>query len=70
MEMIKSGKVTMAFNRVKGGMDVLVPVDLDVIDAEYKGDKVVRKRSKESLANFNDCFGKLLDQAVSSLNKE
>lgn len=71
MEMIDTKKVTVAFNRKKNGMDVLVPVDLDVIDAEYPGgDSVVRKRSKETLANFSDCFLTLTNQAERSLDKK
>lgn len=70
-EMTNSGKITVAFNRKKGGLDVLVPVDLDVIDAEYSGgDKVVRKRSKETENNFIDCIETLTKQAINSLDKK
>ena len=71
MEMMDTKKVTVAFNRKKNGMDVLVPVDLDVIDAEFSGgDRVVRKRSKDTVANFDNCFLKLVEQARSSLDKK
>lgn len=70
-EMMDSRKVTVAFNRRKNGIDVLVPVDFDVIDAEYPGgDSVVRKRSKETVINFSDCFLTLANQAERSLDKK
>lgn len=68
-EMMDSRKVTVAFNRKKGGMDVLVPVDLDVIDAEYLGgDKVVRKRSEETILSFAGCSSTLAKQAERRLD--
>lgn len=35
LEMLESGKVTIGFNRKKDGLDVLLPIDLKVFDAEY-----------------------------------
>lgn len=70
-EMMDTQKITVAFNRIKNGMDVLVPVDLDVIDAEYPGgEKVARKRSKKTLDNFSDCLITLANQAKQSLDKK
>jgi len=70
-EMMDLRKVTIAFNRKKNGMDVLVPVDFDVIDAKYPGgDKVVRKRSSDTMANFAGCSTTLAKQARSSLDKK
>ena len=67
-EIINSGKVTVGFNREKGGMDVLVPIDLSVSDAEYlDGDKVVRERSNEAVSNFKICSATLLNQMQESL---
>lgn len=69
-EILNAGKVTVAFNRRKGGMDVLVPIDLYVADAEYPGgDKVVRKRSSEALDNFTSCASTLATQAKESLKQ-
>lgn len=71
VEMMDLGKVTVAFNREKNGIDVLVPVDLDVIDAKYPGgDSVVRQRSKKTLANFSDCSLTLMNQTLRSLDKK
>jgi len=70
-EMMDLGKVTVAFNRKKNGIDVLVPVDFDVIDAEYPGgDKVVRKRSSDTMANFARCSTTLVKQAERSLDNK
>ena len=67
-EIIDSGKVTVAFNRKKGGMDVLVPIDLSVSDVEYlDGDKVVRKRSNDAMSNYAICSTTLLNQVRESL---
>lgn len=70
-EIMDSGKVTVGFNRKKDGMDVLVPIDLSVSDAESPdGDKVVRKRSNEAVSNFAICSTTLLNQAKESLLSE
>lgn len=70
-DMVKSRKVTVAFNRKLNGLDVLVPIDLDVIDATYPGgNAVTRVRSKVTMNDFMDCFLKLIDQAKTSLEKK
>ena len=70
-EIMDSGKVTVGFNRKKGGMDVLVPIDLSVSDVEYlDGDKVVRKRSNDAMSNYAICSTTLLNQAKESLLSE
>lgn len=74
VEMVDTGKVTIAFNRKKGGIDVLVPVDLTVIDAEYQGEgnvftgKVVRKHSNEGPLQFLSCVGEVLEQAKQAIS--
>jgi len=63
-EMLESGKVTIAFNRKIGGMDVLVPVDLRVADSKVlKKKKVNREISDKSLHDFAECASKLSYQA-------
>lgn len=70
-EMVESQKVMLGFNRKVNGLDVLIPIDLDVIDATYPGgNTVARVRSKATMNDFTDCFLKLLDQAESSLKKK
>lgn len=66
LEMLESGKVTIGFNRHKGGLDVLVPIDLKVFDAEYPSSgNVVRKRSNEAITEFLGCYKELLEQGIS-----
>lgn len=63
-EMLESGKVTIAFNRKKNGMDVLVPVDLRVVDSKVlKNKKVNREITGKSLHDFAECAAKLAYQA-------
>lgn len=67
-EMIRAEKITIGFNRTPKGMDVLVPIDLDVIDATYPGGtKVSRVRTNETMKDFMGCYLTLLDQAKTSL---
>lgn len=66
-ELVESRRVTLAFNRKEGGLDVLVPLELDVIEANSVGTKVTRKRSGERVSEFLACFQKLLSEAEASL---
>jgi len=66
VEMLASGKVTIGFNRKKDGLDVIVPIDLKVFDAEYlSSGKVIRKRSDETITQFLLCFKELLEKGTS-----
>ena len=70
-DILKSKKVTVAFNRKDGGLDVLVPIELDVADSTYpKGDTVLRVRSGETMKNFMGCHMALLDQAMKQIDKK
>ena len=69
-EMMASKKITVGFNREKGGMDVLVPIDLNVIGVESVGDRLVRKRSKETMRNFTECNSKLMYELRHKLEAE
>jgi len=65
IEMLTSGKVTIGFNRKKGGLDVIVPIDLKVFDAEYQSSgKVIRKRSNETITQFIGCYRALLEMSL------
>ena len=69
-EMLESGKVTIGFNRKKDGLDVLVPIDLKVFDAEYPDSgNVVRKRSNDAITQFLECYRELLEQGISKSPK-
>jgi hypothetical protein len=64
-EMMDAGKVTIGYNRKKGGLDVLVPLDLTVVGSEYtKNEKVLRKHSYDALTGFTDCCVKVIEHVV------
>jgi hypothetical protein len=68
--MLDTGKVTIGFNRNKDGIDVLVPIDLKVYDAEpVTPQSFRRKRSDEAITQFLGCFQEILDQGISKLPK-
>ena len=70
IEMLESGKVTIGFNREKGGLDVIVPIDLKVFDAEYQSSgKVIRKRSDETIIQFIGCYKELLGMDSKDVTK-
>ena len=68
-EMMRVKKVTLAFNREKGGMDVLIPIEFDIAESNVVGNKVNRVRTNKTMSDFTGCFGKLIEQAKSSLKK-
>ena len=62
-ELTSNNKIAIGFNRKIGGIDVLVPLDLMVIDSEYTADqKVLRKHSPDSVLGFADCMVKIIDE--------
>lgn len=64
-EMMDKGVVTIGYNRKQDGLDVLVPLDLRVADANYNSDgSVTRKRSPEALFAFNSCVADVLGRVV------
>ena len=69
-EMLDAGKVIIGFNRNKNGIDVLVPIDLKVFDAEpLPPQSFRRKRSDEANTQFLGCFKEILQQGISKLPK-
>jgi hypothetical protein len=57
-----SGEASIAFNRQPGGMDVVVPLDLFVVDSQYTTDyKVKREVSNSTITGFSECSMKLLE---------
>jgi hypothetical protein len=70
-DMIKTNKVTIAYNRRKDGMDVLVPLDLLVVDSEITANKtMIRKRSPEAVGGFSGCVGKVIDDVSKQLSEK
>ena len=62
-------KIALGYNRIKGGTDVIVPLDLSVVDSEYtKDEKVIRKHSPKSTQDFADCVSMVLANAKDKLD--
>lgn len=67
-EMTRTKKVTIGYNYHKGGMDVLLPIDLTVKEVVTKG-KINRKiHSDEMMRQFLDCSSKLADSIQKELH--
>lgn len=69
-EIQSSRKVTIGFNRREKGLDVIVPIDLEVIESKKVGDKVIRKRSGETMLNFSRCSSTLTEKMMDILEKK
>lgn len=70
IEMLEEGKALVGFNRVPDGMDVLVPIDLQVVDAEpVPPDRFVRGRSNDELTGFTGCVHQVLKDALAKPTK-
>lgn len=65
--LIDSGKVEVGFNRKKKGLDVILPIELDVTDVVVESDTVVRRRSPKAMMEFADCNIKLLEEVQKHL---
>ncbi|MEO7861758.1 MAG: hypothetical protein ABIU05_15250 [Nitrospirales bacterium] len=60
--------VTIGFNRRKGGLDVLVPLDLNVAESMITADgSIKRRRSNEMLLEFLECVTDVTEQAQKQL---
>jgi hypothetical protein len=65
MEMLEEAKVTVAFNRTEGGMELAVPLDLRVYEAEpLPGGSYRRKWSDEAIDHFRHCVDAILNGAL------
>lgn len=61
---------TIGFNLVENGLDVMIPVDLQVSDTEVLASgKVVRKRSNNAITQFLECYKEILEQALEKNSK-
>lgn len=70
-EMLESGTVTIGFNRTPTGIDVLMPLDVRVHDAEPIPPQTFRrKRSNDAIAGFLNCYERLLNESVSAEPKK
>lgn len=61
--------ITIGFNRTKGGLDVLVPLDLNVAESTITADgSIKRRRSNEMLIQFLECVTDVTEQAQKQLH--
>jgi hypothetical protein len=65
-EALDKGKITIAFNRKDGGLDILVPIDLTVSDTDDSGKKTY---SQQMVIDFYACTGELLKTARTGVGK-
>lgn len=62
--------VSIGYNLKKGGMDVVVPIDLTVKDTTITNDRgYARVNSDEMLDSFVGCYSSLLDKQVKAAEK-
>lgn len=62
--------ISIGYNLKKGGMDVVVPIDLTVKDTMLTNDRgYVRVNSDEMLDSFVVCYSSLLDKQVKAAEK-
>jgi hypothetical protein len=60
-----TSSITIGYNRKDGGMDVLVPLDLTVVQSDYNdAQEVIRKTSPEVLDKWAQCVTKVLSHAL------
>ena len=69
-EMLGSGRVTIGFNRKRGGLDVMIPVDLTVSSSEFTENGRLRQRhTSEAPGAFAQCLAVLIDQNLRQRQK-
>lgn len=68
LEDIRAGaSVKIGFNRSKGGMDVLVPLDLHVVESTPSGTGVSHRQSDEMVRQFASCSDEIFEQVRKQL---
>ena len=66
---MEGGEFVVGFNRRPGSMDTQMPVDVRVLGAELKGNRVVRERSDKNIASYAACIDQLMKLAEADLKK-
>jgi len=70
-ELLATSMVTIGYNRRGGGADVLLPLDLMIVDAEYtKEKKVIRKSEPSTVLGFTNCLTTVLDAVTKEFDKK
>jgi hypothetical protein len=68
-DILSGAPVTIGFNRKKGGLDVLVPLDLQVVEPTIAADgSIKRRRSGEMLEQFAVCNNEVTEQVQKQLD--
>jgi hypothetical protein len=63
MEGLERSKVTIAFARQRGGMDILLPIDTSVAETKPNGQRI---HSPKAATDFLECGKELLDSMTAS----
>jgi hypothetical protein len=63
MEGLERSKVTIAFARQRGGMDMQLPIDTSVADTKPTGE---RTHSPKTLLDFYECSSELMNSVLGS----
>lgn len=66
-DILSGASVTIGFNRVKDGLDILAPLDLQVADSTTTDTGIKRHRSPEMLRKFSSCVLKIAKSAKERL---
>ena len=70
-DILSGAPVTIGFNRRKGGLDVLVPLDLKVADSTIAADSSFkRRRSDDMLDQFSVCGLEVTNQVQKQLESK
>jgi hypothetical protein len=69
--LLNSHKVTIGYNRNRGGGDVLLSLDLMIVDSEYTAEqKVIRKSDLSTIMGFTNCVTTVLDTVMKDFDKK
>ena len=70
-DIINGTAITIGFDRSKGGLDVLVPLDLKVAESTIAADgSITRRRSDEGLLLFIDCVSEVTEEVQNHLKTQ
>ena len=69
IDLIYGAPVTIGFNRMKGGPDLIVPLDLSVVNTTVSKAGLIHHRSDKTLREFSACARDVAKQAIEQLPK-
>ena len=68
-DLLAGAPVTIGFNRMKGGPDLIVPLDLSVVNTTVSKAGLIHHRSDKTLREFSACARDVAKQAIEQLPK-